>query len=1169
MARFSLTVLSLIAAAQANPLWGLQRRQVADICGNPTVTVSASLVLTGAGDALYTYTPSRVADSAQWSIQTPVTITEPLTTSTIYPFGYVWALSGTPGSLEVPTLPTTDVPYPLPVSASITLCGTPAQTNIQPTSTLPDTTTSAADNSVPPIFPTPTTGPGAPTTLATFVNTTPTSSAETLPNTEPETTTETETETTSNNTPPTTSTTVNNTPPTTTTSVGLPTSTETTGTETTGPQTTEPQTTDSQPTTTASDTENPGTPTSTQGPDNGTTDTATTGSVTTSESTGTASTDTDTTAAAPTTTTTDGVNSDSTTAATTTGTEADTTTGTEAGTTTGTEAGTTTGQNNPENTTKTDPSAGTTDHTENPDAGATTFPTFNPPTATVTGAAATSKAVEIGPLIFSLWNNRDMLKNDDDLKKKYIDQVEETKDDIVTLWNNFDVKPPIPGPCGQISLKKRSLISGIIGLLDTAAKLIGCAEQIVDNLDKQVKLPEPDINIVETLTDTLKDISNELEKDDDKPTKTQSEDKSSTGESTATTQPSTTTTGPTTTTEPPTTTTGPTTTTEPTTTESCTASGVESCSQTVYLSTSFYKDGDTDTSTVETITTVACATITACDAVATTEVTTVTTATSESYLICDYNCAACLGSKTKRAEPTSQPLVERSLEGRSLTDKEEIGNSKGDKSNYILEIVEGQHQASELNWAFASVDLVSIDGPFGNDDARAFVQGLTGCTGIAVVSKAGYWLAHFMEPGFIDGNEFDLRRWNTRIINVMENGSNKYTIPDTLAADGGFLSSANDPIIYLSTPIGKDGGRLYNDKVNIIMDKLTGNGAPFHGVEVRQLLYQKPVGEQQAESFARSAAGKIVIEYTPDQPRLDPETFEESTPDPREKMIRVWQEWTDYELIIPRYGEPQCNPPTEEADGADPSFVNQLADLFCTGKDVDFSADAELTLGGGDLDPAMTLNADFKFTFTKRSDGDCSQSCTDIYSSLIHSCQYNSHVFTGEADATYECGKYAVEAVKKAAPPPSTQPEVRDNCADTSVYTSFTLDQATKAIEAFCAHDITLLKAAQPVKETFKMDGVTLQLWTQWSSKGQDGCNHVDNPDYGVPSDVCKERFLGAVNDCNTDTTTEKYGNYPYIWNSPNGCIDFWIYGDGADFTCDEILGVVPVPCQTNGVTLP
>jgi hypothetical protein len=56
----------------------------------------------------------------------------------------------------------------------------------------------------------------------------------------------------------------------------------------------------------------------------------------------------------------------------------------------------------------------------------------------------------------------------------------------------------------------------------------------------------------------------------------------------------------------------------------------------------------------------------------------------------------------------------------------------------------------------------------------------------------------------------------------------------------------------------------------------------------------------------------------------------------------------------------------------------------------------------------------------------------------------------------------------------------------------------------------------------------------------------------------------------NTDTQDNKYGQKPLVWNSPNGCVDFEIYGDSEDWECG--LGHLPLQClgpPNNGIQLP
>ncbi|KAJ3549351.1 hypothetical protein NM208_g546 [Fusarium decemcellulare] len=1112
MAFLPLALLSLAASTQAHPLLGLLKRQEnQQLCGNPDITPSATYLVPGSqGDV--TFIPSQVEDTALWTIPTPTTISE---TETIYPFGYVWAPLD-PINQEVPPLPTVDVPYPLPEGASATLCNGVVAANTPAPE--PTTTTTAPEEStttVPPLVPTtntePVEEPNTPTSLTT----------EDASTTEGGSTTE---------VPPIVSTTFSDTTeivntPTTTEETTVP--EETTTTETTAETTEETTTTTAEETTTVEET------------------TTTTGS-TTDETT--AETTTEETTAETTTeeTTTDKPTEDTTT------TDVDTTTTEEPAEETTTDEATT-ADNSPTTTDSPDATIG--------------FPVFDPPTTTVSGPEATDDAIDAGPIIFALWSNRDMIK-DEEKKEEYIKKTEETRDDIVLLWTNFDVKPEIPEECGKTALRKRSLISGILDVLDDAAKLIGCATKVVENLVENVKLPDPPIEIIETLTDTLKEISEELEKEKE-------EEEEETDEVSTTDKPSSTTEEPT------------------TTTTSCAETGVESCTQTVYLSTSFFKDGDVDTSTVETITTEDCVTITQCDAEPTTEVTTVTTATSTSAsdIVCDVNCSQC-NPQRRWEQPTLTPQERRDrrwLVKRMDNMDQEKYNTDEKKDSYV------RRQTSEisdrLDWNTVSTNVVSIDGAWEDFPFGLHVEGLIGCTGVTIASDKGGWLAHFMEPGFfydenkpeddkVNNGRKDL--WDEMMNQLRDQPaegksvSPKFKPPSRLANDDGILSSDSNVQIFVSVPRTRDSSfdsptLLYQSRVDELVGYLTGNGAPFAGAEVIIKTYVKPPPEDEEtdeERAARekSARGIMFIEY--DDMQEDWETGEMA--DPPDRMWRVWQERSYYERHMTSEEEeasPTCARHEDEANGMDPQTAKDLAKKFCEDSDVNFDEDAELQLGGGDLDPTQELAADIKFTFEKK-DGECSKTCTEIYEEMVSTCQYNSHLYTGKAEYDLSCGKYAMDTIpvekEEPEPEPEPVPDEVNNCADSTVYTKFSLGQAEEAISDFCGHNIELPKAAQPVYKTYKMDGVTLQLITQWSQQGQDGCNKAEDGGYHpeLSQSDCEAKFNSAVNNCNTDTTSEKYGQKPYVWNSPNGCVDFYIYGDGEDWDC-EGLGVVPVQCQT------
>lgn len=227
-------------------------------------------------------------------------------------------------------------------------------------------------------------------------------------------------------------------------------------------------------------------------------------------------------------------------------------------------------------------------------------------------------------MFFALYANRIYLQ-DDKTKQQYIEYVDKTKQATHNLLNSL--KPPPPGPppgCSQNSLRKRGLISGLASMIGDMGKLVSCAEALIDNLDNDVKLPDPPISLIDDLTNNLDEIGKLMEE-------TQNENQSSSTSSSST--------------------------------SSCSdGSAVPQCTITTTLSTSYYS-GSTGGSTVETITSSSCTTITTCDASATTEMTTVSTSSSAptTGITCSPGCQACqIGESPQRAK-RSAPLDKRTL----------------------------------------------------------------------------------------------------------------------------------------------------------------------------------------------------------------------------------------------------------------------------------------------------------------------------------------------------------------------------------------------------------------------------------------------------------------------------------------------------------------------------
>jgi hypothetical protein len=98
-------------------------------------------------------------------------------------------------------------------------------------------------------------------------------------------------------------------------------------------------------------------------------------------------------------------------------------------------------------------------------------------------------------------------------------------------------------------------------------------------------------------------------------------------------------------------------------------------------------------------------------------------AASSSEYVCDYGCSgsACTG-KLRR----DYIIPAQSLEERHLEDAKELDTTN---EYYIYDRIVSDKNAQNLNWAYQSVDSVSINGPWTPvpDEQRAYVAGLTGC----------------------------------------------------------------------------------------------------------------------------------------------------------------------------------------------------------------------------------------------------------------------------------------------------------------------------------------------------------------------------------------------------------------------------------------------------------
>lgn len=354
------------------------------------------------------------------------------------------------------------------------------------------------------------------------------------------------------------------------------------------------------------------------------------------------------------------------------------------------------------------------------------IPPFTPPTTTISGAAETTAAKQIGPIFWQVWNNRNLLE-DDNTKQQYIDLVENTKNDVTNLFNNLADKPDPPGPCSQTSMKKRSLISGVTNLLKTAADIISCASKVVDNLENAVKIPDPDLDEVDLLTDTLNDLKtqlDDLDNDDDNNSNSNSDSQSSTTQSSSSSESS-----------------------------GCTSATVTDCTVDLYESTTFFVTDGSTTSAISTSSSTNCHTVTACSATPTTETTTIaTTATSSAA---DDECAKGGSNNDKRAAPTQAPLpptypfpeiepetffpyLNSTPKERSLLKRDVQGPGTGDWSDFYDSLKSSSNTVlMDINNGVMGTDTAVEQVSFNTGQQNVVVQGLYGCTAVVIVSHRG------------------------------------------------------------------------------------------------------------------------------------------------------------------------------------------------------------------------------------------------------------------------------------------------------------------------------------------------------------------------------------------------------------------------------------------------
>ena len=218
------------------------------------------------------------------------------------------------------------------------------------------------------------------------------------------------------------------------------------------------------------------------------------------------------------------------------------------------------------------------------------------------------------------------------LKTQYLDNVAKTKVETLALFDDLDIKPIVDPQCSSKKTKRnltpmeslrslisdRSLLSDLTDLDGDIAKLLSCGVQVVDNLNDVVDVPGPDLNEIETLTDTLASIGEDLqgaEDNDDEPSNSASQSEpSSTSTLSITSSASA---------------------------SSC-ASGtaVPYCTKMISLSTSFLS-GNTANPTVSSVMSMDCTTVTGCSVMARTATITASASATSGISMCAPSCSAC------------------------------------------------------------------------------------------------------------------------------------------------------------------------------------------------------------------------------------------------------------------------------------------------------------------------------------------------------------------------------------------------------------------------------------------------------------------------------------------------------------------------------------------------
>lgn len=244
---------------------------------------------------------------------------------------------------------------------------------------------------------------------------------------------------------------------------------------------------------------------------------------------------------------------------------------------------------------------------------------------------------------------------------------------------------------------------------------------------------------------------------------------------------------------------------------------------------------------------------------------------------------------------------------------------------------------------FTSAKYIAFD----QTARQIYVDGLIGCTAVAIVSKTGAWLAHIWEDPTMLPIRSDavftreaITPLETQV--TLNNGQDdpKMAAAWPLGQNGGILDQSQHTVqIFVMTP-QKDGVAIYDDRVKEVEKKLTGDGAPWNGVSITRHLYDKPadfdttgMDEDQMETkrneileaygINAKAKGRMWIEYDPNQDTNPDDAWDLEDLNPAPAMWRVWMEDNKHEnkwcpLASQREANNQrravaCDLPTSEA----------------------------------------------------------------------------------------------------------------------------------------------------------------------------------------------------------------------------------------------------------------